>query len=90
MHIRNIAMLVDTDIRLSAALVERPGVEVYHVASEDDIDMALLNDLHSPLKLAFVGGDLAKLLSEAYGDIWIADSPTVEEDLLRFWAQAVV
>ncbi len=81
-------MLVDTDIRLSAALVERPGVEVYHVACEDDIDMALLEDLHSPLNLAFVGGDLAKLLAEAYGGIWIMDSPTVEEDLLRFWANA--
>ena len=80
-------MLVDSDIHLSAALTDRPGVEVHHVATEDDIDMALLADMHSPCKLAFVGGDVAKLLAETYGDIWIMDSPTVEEDLLRFWSE---
>jgi hypothetical protein len=33
--------------------------------------MALLNDLIRPLKLAFVGGDLAKRLATAYYGTWI-------------------
>jgi hypothetical protein len=81
MKFRRIAMLVDADIRLSAALTALPGVEVYHVANEDEIDMALLNDLHSPCKLAFVGGNLAEHFARLYHGTWIA----LEADLLRFW-----
>jgi hypothetical protein len=47
--------------------------------------MALLNDLVTPLKLAFVGGDDAKQLDGQYGGVWIADSPTVEQDLEGLW-----
>jgi hypothetical protein len=47
--------------------------------------MALLNDLIRPLKLAFVGGDLAKRLATAYYGTWIEDTPSVSEDLLAFW-----
>ena len=85
MIFRRIAMLVDTDIQLSAAVTARPGVEVYHVANKDDIDIALLSNMETPCKLAFVGGDQAKTFAKSYGGTWIEDGPTVEADLLRFW-----
>jgi hypothetical protein len=85
MIFRYAAMLVHTDIQLSAAVTARPGFEVYHVANEDDIDMALLTNMETPCKLAFVGGDEAKTFAKEYGGVWIADSATVELDLLRFW-----
>ena len=69
-------------------LKDRPDVEVYRLDGpdiEDQIDMALLNDLVTPLKLAFVGGDLAKRLATAYYGTWIEDTPSVHEDLLAFW-----
>src|ERR1035437_4842257 len=84
MTFRRIAMLVDTDIQLSDAVTARPGVEVYHVATEDDIDMALLTDMETPCKFAFVGRD-AKRLAGPYGGVWISDCPHLEGDLLRFW-----
>ena len=85
MTFRPIAMLVDTDIQLSAAVTARPGVEVYHVANDDDVEMALLNDLITPLKLAFVGGDAPKTFAKEYGGVWIADGPDAEGELLRLW-----
>lgn len=84
MNFRPIAMLVDTDIQLSAAVAALPGVEVYHVANQDNIDMALLTNMETPCKLAFIGRD-AKRLAGLYGGTWIADGPNVEGDLLRFW-----
>jgi len=89
MNLRTIAMLVNTDIQLSAAVTARPGVEVYHVANDDDIDMALLTNLETPCKLAFVGGDAAKTFAKDYGGVWIPDGPDVEADLLRFWEIAI-
>jgi hypothetical protein len=59
--------------------------EVHHVSDEDEIDMALLTNLETPCKLAFVGGEETKQFSVRYGGVWIADSATVETDLLRFW-----
>ena len=47
--------------------------------------MALLNDMIRPLKLAFVGGDLAKRLATAYDGTWIEDTSSAIEDLLAFW-----
>ena len=47
--------------------------------------MALLTNLETPCKLAFVGGEETKQFSVRYGGVWIADSATVETDLLRFW-----
>ena len=85
MIFRRIAMIVDTDIQLSAAVTACPGVEVYHVATQDDIDIALLSNMETPCKLAFVGGDQAKTFAKSYGGTWIEDGPTVETDLLRFW-----
>jgi hypothetical protein len=68
---------------------DRPDVEVYRLRPgpdlEDQIDMALLNDLITPLKLAFVGGDEAKTFANEYGGVWIPDGPTVEADVRRFW-----
>jgi hypothetical protein len=70
-------------------LKDRPAVEVYRLHpgldQEDQVEMALLNDLVTPLKLAFVGGDDAKQLDGQYGGVWIADSPTVEQDLEGLW-----
>jgi hypothetical protein len=50
--------------------------------------MALLNNLETPLQLAFVGGDQAKTFAKGYGGTWIEDGPTIEEDLKRFWGLA--
>ena len=55
MNYRHIAMLVNTDIQLSTAVTARPGVEVYPVATEDDVEMALLTDLVVPCKVGFRG-----------------------------------
>jgi hypothetical protein len=44
-------------------LENRSDVEVYYVDGPDielQVDMALLNDLIRPLKLAFVGGQLGE------------------------------
>ena len=87
MNFRPIAMLVHTDIRLSAAVAALPGIEVYHVASQDDIDMALLTNLETPCKLAFVGGDEARTFAKEYGGTWIQDGPDLEADLQRFWGR---
>ena len=69
-------------------LQDRRDVEVYRVDGPDielQVDMALLNDMIRPLKLAFVGGDLAKRLATAYDGTWIEDTPSAIEDLLAFW-----
>jgi hypothetical protein len=69
-------------------LKDRPGIEIYRVDGpdfQDEIEMALLNDLHCPVKLAFVGGDEADAFAKDYGGVWIADAATVRADLLRFW-----
>src|ERR1035438_5181114 len=69
-------------------LENRSDVEVYYVDGPDielQVDMALLNDLILPLKLAFVGGKTAKRLATAYYGTWIEDTPSVSEDLLAFW-----
>ena len=68
-------------------LENHQDVEVYFVDDPDiehQVDMALLNDLITPCKLAFVGGDLAKRLAAAYYGTWIEDTPSVNEDCLRF------
>jgi hypothetical protein len=52
---------------------------------EDQVELALLTDLVRPLKLSFIGGDVAKRLAEAYFGSWIEDTPMVNDDLLAFW-----
>ena len=72
-------------------LKDRSRVEVYRLDGpnfEDQIDMALLTNMETPCKLAFVGGDEAKSFAKLYGGVWIPDGPNVEADLLRFWGLA--
>jgi hypothetical protein len=68
---------------------DHPGVELYRVSDgpdvEDQVELALLNDLVVPLALAVVGGETAKRLATAYYGTWIEDTPSVNEDLLAFW-----
>jgi hypothetical protein len=86
---RHIAMYFGSVGRpLLERLKDRPDVEVYRLNGpdfEDQIEMALLNDLIIPCKLPFVGGDLAKRLATAYYGTWIEDTPSAIEDLLAFW-----
>jgi len=77
------------DVRLGTAVSAHEGVEVYSVSTEDEIEMALLNDLHSPCKLVFIGGERAKRFAEQYGATCIESTPTLEENLLRFWAEGI-
>jgi hypothetical protein len=87
LHFRHIAMLLHRDISVTAAVTALSGVEVYTVANQDDIDMALLSNLETPCKLIFVGRD-AKPVAELYGGTWIEDGPDVENTLLRLWGLA--
>jgi hypothetical protein len=76
------------DRPLLERLKDRPDVEVYRLGGPDfeyQIDMALLMDMVTPCKLAFVGGDLARRLASGYYGTWIEDTPSVNEDLLAFW-----
>jgi hypothetical protein len=86
MNTRKIAICCGTSSL--KGLENRSDVEVYYVDGPDielQVDMTLLNDLIRPLKLAFVGGDLAKRLATAYYGTWIEHTPSVNEDLLAFW-----
>lgn len=92
---RFIAMILDVryDVDFDKLKELNPDwVEIYHIdvhttaaQIEDEIDMALLNDLICPVRLAFVGEDLAKDFAKRYYGTWIADSPNAEEELLKFW-----
>jgi len=76
------------DRPLLERLKDRSGVEVYRLGGPDfeyQIDMALLMDMVTPCKLAFVGGVQAKTFAKGYGGTWIEDTPSVNEDLLAFW-----
>jgi hypothetical protein len=67
-----------------------PGIEVYHAngpETEDQIDIALLNDLVMPLKLVFVGDEGVRLFAEEYHADWIQCSPTAVDDILRTWSK---
>jgi hypothetical protein len=66
----------------------QPGADLYYVAGADvqeQIDSALLEDLHCYRTVVFVGGEAAKREAEAYGVVWIEDTPAVNEELLEFW-----
>lgn len=86
MTTRYIAIIVETATSIDLERLHGyPGVEVYEVTTEDEIDMALLNDLHCPVNLVFVGGGKAKRFADLYGGIWISDTPSVNDDLIRVW-----
>ena len=90
---RYILMYFDSVDRASLERMKAwPGVEEYRLHPgpdlEHQIEMALLNNLETPLKLAFVGGEEAKQFDGQYSGVWIPDGPNVEEDLCRFWRLA--
>ena len=71
---------------------QQPGVDLFQVDGADvteAIDRALLEHLHCQRTIVFVGGEQAKREAQAYGVSWIGDTPAVNEDLLRFWWNAV-
>ena len=73
-------------------LKAQPGVDLYHAAGadvQDQIDMALLDQLHCQRTVVFVGGEVAKREAKAYGVKWIEDTPAVNDALLQFWRDAV-
>ncbi len=75
----------------AAKLMHVDGLEVYHAdgpETEDQIDMALLNDLVRPIKLVFVGDDGVRLRAERYHADWIRCSPAAVCDILRIWQMA--
>lgn len=78
----------------SERLRQHPGVEMYTVSEsagdvEEQIDMALLNDLHCPVVIVFVGGEVAKALAERYHVAWTDDGEDVNEAVLRLWGLIV-
>ena len=63
-------------------------VEVYRLSGpdfENEIEMGLLNNLETPLKLVYVGGEEAKEFDGEYSGVWMPDGPNVENDLLGLW-----
>jgi len=69
-------------------LKDRLDVEVYRIDGADlehEIEMALLNNLITPLKLSYVGGDEAEKFDGEYSGVWMPDRPTLETDLIRLW-----
>jgi hypothetical protein len=89
-----VAFCCDSNLVVETVKQKCPGSEVHVLDTsrtphqiEDDIIMAMLGpDMLCPLKLAFVGGNLAKQLAEQwYRAAWIKDSATTAEDLLHFW-----
>lgn len=67
---------------------EQPGLALYRVDGADlpnQIDMALLDNLHCWSTTVFVGGELAKREAAAYHTAWIEDTPSVNDDLFGFW-----
>ena len=92
-NVRYIAICLDQDCGLDIArLKAHPGAELYYVdASSPDLygetSLAILKDLHSPVKLAVVGDHLAKAVAETYWSTWIDSNSTenATEDVLTFW-----
>ena len=91
MNVRYIAICLDQDCGLDIArLKSHPGSEVYFVdpSSADlyeQIDMAILGDLHRPVKLAFIGGHLARTIADVYWSLSVEDTPAATENVLTFW-----
>ena len=85
MCIRYIAMFIGSAVPPdAAALKERPGVELYSIA-EEEIEIALLTDPVSDIKLSFVGSEEARRYAEIYYGTWVQATPSVCADLLAYW-----
>lgn len=89
---RYVAILLDVEADIyTEPLQVHPGAEVYRIDGpdlENQIDMALLNDLVVPLKLAFVVGEIAKHYAEVYHGTWIEDGPNATARIVQFWASS--
>ena len=69
-------------------LKEQPGLALYRVDGADlplEIDMALLDHMHCPCTIVFVGGNEAKHEAADYHVTWIEDTPSVNDALTNFW-----
>ena len=88
MTIRHIVLILGSSSEISdESLSAYPGIEVYRIDgpdAENQIEMALLNDLVTPIQLAFVGGEDARRFAELYNGTWIEDGSAAEEELRRF------
>ena len=86
---RHIAFYFSPSNVEAAQLAHYPRVELYCIDDrpnvEYQVEMALLNDLVSEIKAAYVGGAVAKILADGYMGTWIQDTPAVNQDLLQFW-----
>ena len=90
MCIRYIAMFIGSAVPPdAAALKERPGVELYSIdvgpSAEEEIEIALLTDPVSDIKLSFVGSEEARRYAEIYYGTWVQATPSVCADLLAYW-----
>jgi hypothetical protein len=66
----------------------QPGLSYYRVAGADlrlQIDMALLDHMHCPCTIVFVGGDEAKREAAAYHVKHIEDNIAANDALMTFW-----
>lgn len=68
----------------------QPGLALYCVDGNTadlahEIDMALLDHFHCWSTVVFIGGDLARQEAASYHITWLADSPSVNGDLMEFW-----
>jgi hypothetical protein len=53
-------------------MISADPVELYDVSTEQDVDMALMDDLHSPIEhLTFVGGEQAKQYADKHKGTWV-------------------
>ena len=69
-------------------LMKQPRLALYRVAGADlrlQIDMALLDHMHCPCTIVFVGGDEAKREAAAYHVKHIEDTAAVNDALITFW-----
>jgi hypothetical protein len=69
-------------------LTKQPRLAFYRVAGADlrlQIDMALLDHMHCPCTIVFVGGDEAKREAAAYHVKHIEDTAAVNDALITFW-----
>jgi len=73
-------------------LTKQPGLAFYRVDGPDlplQIDLALLDHMHCPCTIVFVGGGEARREAEAYHVKWVEDTPSVNDALAMFWWQTV-
>ena len=73
---------------LDRLMRDQLGLAYYRVDGADlplQIDLVLLDHMHCPCTIVFVGGDEARREAAAYHVHWIEDTPSVNDDLFEFW-----